>query len=364
MMNELGDRLLQRRKALDSLWLALWLVSQTHSNAVLIEQIKYYCEKNAGYPVLDPRLSWGYTLLEPFTVIMNAYMSGSLKGQALTGKKGAAPPRPAAGGAGAVVTAASKELDLSACGLGGFKFQRESAATYCRTNLSEIPSGLEIVYLCHNGFYERDDGEEERVEASALLIRVLLSLPPTVHTLYLEGNGFELYNHDELADLFSKFPKNIKWVSLAGEKPRALAEQLVRLQWPKSYYEKAAAASSRGFQAVANALLEDYADGSSWWRLKFVSHWHDKYMATVGKLLLVVDGSLATTPADLLMKLKVIDKEEGLKAKDSLFGRYAFLFHFAAGRAKMPSVGAHRTAARGGAGGSDSVEVAKLWPKF
>jgi hypothetical protein len=381
--DEIGDRLLQRRKALESLWLALWLTSQTHSNAVLIEQIKYCCEKNAGYSVLDPRFSWGYTLLEPLSMIMKAYISGSLEGHALSGKKGTeiaearagagagvAPSLPANGGAGkasaSVVTSASKELDLNACGLGGLKFKREAAAAYCHSDLSAIPNGIEVVYLCHNGFYEMDDEEEEAVEASALLIRITLSLPPTVHTLYLEGNGFELYNHDELAELFSKFPKNIKWVSLAGEKPRPLAEQLVRLEWPESYYEKAFKASGAGFQAVADALLKDYAGGSSWWRLKFVSHWHDHYAEAVRKLLSVEGGTPALKAVRIMVGLKNIDKDERITVKDSLFSRYAFLVHFAAGKPGISgSTGYHpRGAQDGPARASEGVPLAKLWPKL
>jgi hypothetical protein len=319
-------RLIQRRKALDSLWIALWAANQTKTDEILIAQIRA-----CGLMHIGDGFFWGTELIKPLVHIATDYIRGR-DDHAIVIDAGQIRLDVGARYKPATVS----ELDLSMSGLGKHKSDRSKTVALC-SKLKEFGKthSPTVVYLNDNGFYLNEGVTEGAAGvkrlATATAIEIVQSLPPSVTTLYLDGNGFERYNREELGELFKGLPKNIVKVSLDDMRLLLREEQLKRITWPKSYHTMVAGKTE--FMAVAKVLLSDYTKDGSQFRLYLSLHFNRHFLVSIGNMLDPEEPSLRPdTQEKLLSALKAIDKAKATNPCGSLARRYTFLCHYADGR--------------------------------
>lgn len=208
----------------------------------------------------------------------------------------------------ALVVGATK-LDLSHCGL-----NRLDTDDKLKTVFQLTPRTVCSLSLRGNGFSYTEDNR-------VILINALEKIRPEIKYLDLSGNGFEHDDGLRLAQLFSRLPATVEWVSLSHEKPASPADHIANRTWPLSY--RALASKSSDVLMQARTILDDYTKGDSATRRFFYGHWNRHHAKEVAKIVQSIDKRRITNVQDVLSELELIDV---LNPAGSLTKRVAFLF--------------------------------------
>ena len=201
------------------------------------------------------------------------------------------------------------KLDLSRCGL-----NRLDSADKLKSVFRSVPNIIDSLSLRGNGFSYTETNR-------TMLIDALSSLHPEIKYLDLSDNGFEQDDSARVAQLFSRLPATVKWVSLSQEKPSSPADNIAKRRWPLAYHVLVSESSDILMQA--RILLDNYTLGDSAMRRFFYGHWNRHHTKEVAKIVKAIDKGHIICIEDLLSELELID---ALNPKGSFTRRIAFLY--------------------------------------
>ncbi len=198
------------------------------------------------------------------------------------------------------LTASIRELDLSACHLG--ELSREEL-TPILLQFKLIPDRVTHLRLSHNGFHTTT-----RTGKIALSVfgEALSTIPSSIKSLDLQGNGFEKFTEGELKKLLGRCPKTAKSVSLVAGQSMSIQDQLERVRWPESYY--ALTLKARGLHDVLAgivAILSDYTKDDNTLKRIVMLHWCRHHVVKVQELVKKI-GTTIRTPDEAIAALHAI----------------------------------------------------------